>query len=65
MKDNWIATFGTLLRLPKGTLEKLGLPAALTVELERLQDLPNDVASSNYIHVQDVSKAGFTKKKGT
>jgi hypothetical protein len=54
LKDNWISTFGTLLRLPKGTLEKLHLPIALCVELERLQDLPNNYMLLQYIHVDEV-----------
>jgi len=52
LKDAWIASFGTLLRLPPGFLEKLGLPLALRYELETLRELPNNFKDVQYIYVE-------------
>ena len=40
LKDNWLQTAGSLARVPDGLLEKLNLPVALKVELERIAKLP-------------------------
>lgn len=57
LRDAWVTNFGTLLRLPKGALRELGLPLALTLELERLQECTNNVANVHYIHFQEVCES--------
>eukprot|EP01126_Amoeba_proteus_P060390 TRINITY_DN7988_c0_g2_i1.p1 TRINITY_DN7988_c0_g2~~TRINITY_DN7988_c0_g2_i1.p1 ORF type:complete len:511 (-),score=108.89 TRINITY_DN7988_c0_g2_i1:1572-3104(-) len=56
LKENWICTFGGILRAPPGTFERLGLPIALADELKRIQALPNQYMSANFFAVQEGGK---------
>lgn len=49
LKDNWLQTAGALARVPEGLLEKLNLPVALKVELERISKL--EFEQQSFFHV--------------
>lgn len=63
LKDNWIQTVGTLVRIPAGSLNQLGLPLALVVELERIIQLAHDHKPTEFFHllkdVRNVNELGW------
>eukprot|EP01126_Amoeba_proteus_P041359 TRINITY_DN4445_c0_g1_i32.p1 TRINITY_DN4445_c0_g1~~TRINITY_DN4445_c0_g1_i32.p1 ORF type:complete len:595 (+),score=95.69 TRINITY_DN4445_c0_g1_i32:82-1866(+) len=57
LKENWICTFGGILRAPEGTFDNLGLPLALAGELNRIQALPSQHKNENFFTIQKVCKS--------
>lgn len=52
LKDNWIATVGTLMRVPLATLAGMNLPLALRLELERVAKMdPPPSALTTFFHL--------------